>query len=245
MTKEEIIVTIVGAVLSSGIFNMIFSHILYNNKLKKELKIKGSDMIAKEICESLQSVRNMELKLTVQEIFDMEGELEQRGSQVNMFDGECIYPEIFNDWDSYNDFHEMVQECRNKHEKNLSCKMALNVVFIDRYIYQLGLFMAENGGEEMLPMWGTIFIFDLQKWQKKIDKMLVKEINRYSYKLESHKTWKWNFWRKKELEKQWESTILYYLLYKKCRRRDKKKMEIFEMMLNEIFSENEDEALQE
>ena len=38
METEEMIVTIIGAVLGSGILNCIITHILYSNRLKKELK---------------------------------------------------------------------------------------------------------------------------------------------------------------------------------------------------------------
>lgn len=232
----EIVLAVISTILGSSVINGILTHFLYKNKLKKELQSKGHEMIANEIGESLQFVRNMELKLTVQEIYNVEHELDNRGSQVNLFGGECIYPEIFNNWESYNLFREMIYECRSKYEKNLSVKIALNIVFIDRYINQLSLFMSENGGEDVLPIWGTIFIFDLQKWQKKMDKMLVKEINKYAYKLESHETKKWTRLRKKELTKQYEGTILHYLLTEQCKKKDKEKMEQIKNAINMMFS---------
>lgn len=242
MTKEEIIVTVICALLGSSVLNGLITHILYKNKLEKDLKNKGHDMIAQEIGKSLQFVRDMELLLTVQELYNVQSELAQRGSQVNMLGGEAIYPAIFNDWDAYNSFRNIVHECRNKYEKNLSVKIALNLVFIDRYINQLSLFLKENGGEELLPFWGTIFIVDLQKWQRKMDKMLVKEINKYTYKLESHETKKWTKMRKRELIEQFQSTILYFLLNGECRKRDKKKMEILKNTLDNIaFTQNCDE----
>lgn len=117
----------------------------------------------------------------------------------------------------------------------------MNLVFIDKYIRQLSLFLSEHGGETFLPFWGTIFIFDLQKWQKKMDRILVKEINKYTYKLESHETRKWAKIRKKELIKQFEGTILYYLLTGKCKKRDKKRMEIIKNLLDSVFSSEKNE----
>ncbi len=235
MTEDEIILTVIGAVLSSSVLNGILTHILYKNKLKKELKIKGHEMMANEIDKSLQSVRSMELKLTVQEIYDVQNVIEQRKSQVNLFEGEAIYLEIFNDWKTYNGFKEVIAECRRKYERNLSVKTALNLVFIDRYIQQLSLFLAEHGGEDMMPFWGTVFIFDLQKWQKRMDKLLIKEINQYTYKLESHETIKWKIMRKKELIWQYENTILFYLINNKCKRKNRKKMEYIKEMLHEML----------
>ena len=43
-------------------------------------------------------------------------------------------------------------------------------------------------------------------------KLLVKEINKTTFKLESHTTKKWELLRKRELEKQWKETLLYYLI---------------------------------
>lgn len=239
MEKAEIVIAVISTILGSSVLNGILTHFLYKNKLKKELEAKGHEMIASEIGKSLQFVRNMELKLTVQEIYDVENVLNERGSKVNMFEGECIYPEIFNDWESFNSFREIVHECRMEHEKNLSVKSALNLVFIDRYTSQLGLFMSENGDESTLPIWGTIFIFDLQKWQRKMDKLLVKEINKYGYKLESHETKKWKILRKIELTKQYNKTILHYLLTGTCSKRDKKKMEFIKNGIEMIFSSKE------
>lgn len=241
MEKADIVFAVISTILGSSVLNGILTHFLYKNKLKKELQAKGHEMIANEIGKSLQFVRNMELMLTVQEIFDVSNELDNRGSEVNLFEGECIYLGIFNDWESYDRFAEIIHQCRRDHERNLSVRTALNIVFIDRYIRQLGLFMAENGDESALPIWGTIFIFDLQKWQKKMDKLLIKEINKYGYKLESHETKKWKILRKSILTKQYEKTILHYLLTGKCRKRDKKKMEFIKNGIEMMFSSESEE----
>lgn len=230
MTKEEIIITVVGAIFSSGLINIIITHILYNSKLKKEFKYKGNDMLAKDIENSLQFVRNIELEIMKQEVYSFDNIIKQK-MQINVFNPDCIYPEIFNDWDSYISFMDKIQEIRKVHEKNLPCKIALNIVFIDRYIKQLSLFMSDNGGETMLPFWGTIFIYDLQKWGIKVDRLLVKEINKYIYKLESHNGIKWKLERLKELDRQYKGTILYYLINGKCKRRDRKRMKCIQTCL--------------
>ena len=55
MQKQEIIFSIISTILGSSVLNGIVTHILYNNKLKKELKYKGNDMIAQDIANSLQA----------------------------------------------------------------------------------------------------------------------------------------------------------------------------------------------
>ena len=61
--------------------------------------------------------------------------------------------------------------------------------------------------------------------------MLAKEINKYSSKLESHASNKWKRLRKKELTKQYESTILHFLLTDKCPLRYKKMMTNLKIIL--------------
>lgn len=235
MDRKEIIITIVAAVISSGIFNIIITSILYKSNLKKELKFKGNNLQASEIEASLQAFRELELKIKTQELYNAEEELRNRGAGVNFFGGEAIYPAIFNDWDSINEYHELISECRKKYEKNLSCKLALNLVFIDRYIWQACLFMAENGAD--LPFWGTILIADLRNWQAKVDKMIVSKINKYTYRLESHETKKWLRLRKKELDQQYESTVLHYLITGRCNRKDSAKMKLVDGILHTMATE--------
>lgn len=229
MDRKEIIITIIAAVISSGIFNIIITSILYKSNLKKELKFKGNHLQASEIEKSLQVFRELELRIKTQELYNAEEELSNRGSGVNFFGGEAIYPAIFNDWDSFNEYREQISECRVKYEKNLSSKLALNLVFIDRYFWQASLFMAENGAD--LPFWGAVFIADLHTWQTKVDKMIVSEINKYTYKLESHETKKWNRLRKTEIESQYESTVLHYLVTGEFRPKDTTKMKLVDKIL--------------
>ena len=230
------IISLIAAIISSGLINSFLSHILYSSKLKKELKLKGPGTLAREIENSLIAFRDLELGITPIEIFQIEDVLSEKGSLVNFFGGECIYPEIFNDWESFDAYREKVRECRTKHEKNLNCRLALNLVFIDRYLMQLSSFMA--GNEERLPMWGTIFIFDLQQWQRRVDVLTVREINSCKYKLESHETRKWEKLRKIEVEQQYQNTILSFLLTGETNRKDREFLEDFKSRLITVLTED-------
>lgn len=237
--KEEIIVYVISFILGSSVLNDIITHFLYNNKLRKELKNRGDDIIANGIAESLCSFRDLELQITDQEIYDAENELNKRGSSVNFFEGEVIYPVILNDWSSFNSFLEQVRICRKRYERNLSCRLALNLAFIERYLMQLSLFVCENGGETTLPLWGTIIYYDLQKWQKRIDRLLIKEINKHIYKLESHAGRKWAILRGKEWEKQYKDTVLHFLLTNECPAFQRRRMNALRTYLDLILEENE------
>lgn len=223
MDKSEFIKAIIIAIIGSSTLNGIVTHLLYNNKLKKELKYKGNNAIAKEIGSSLQCFRDIELQLKVQEIYNISNQLDEK-SRINFWGGECIYQEIFNTRESLVKYMNNIRNCRINHEKNFSCKTALNLVYIDRYFLELIQFIKKFGDDVDYPLWGTVFIADLNKWQAKIDKLLVKEINRYTYKLESHETIKWKLLRKKEVEKQFQKTILYSLVTGKIKGKKNNKL---------------------
>lgn len=165
MNRKEVI-TIVVAILSSGVINIFITNILYGRQLRKELKQKGNDKISQDIEKSLQYYRELELKLKTQEIFNFEDRLKDKNSNINMFEGEVIYPEVLNDFKTMNEFIEDIQICRKEHEKNFSCRLALYLVYIDRYFQELRLYSATIQESE-LPLIGTVLIFDLQEWQKK------------------------------------------------------------------------------
>lgn len=71
--------------------------------------------------------------------------------------------------------------------------------------------MSEHGTEADLPIWGTIFIFDLQKWQTHVDKLLIKEINKYNYKLESIELPNGIDYERKKLKK--DITKRFYIIF--------------------------------
>lgn len=110
MNRKEVI-TIVVAILSSGVINIFITNILYGRQLRKELKQKGNDKISQDIEKSLQYYRELELKLKTQEIFNFEDRLKDKNSNINMFEGEMIYPEVLNDFKTMNEFIEDIQIC--------------------------------------------------------------------------------------------------------------------------------------
>lgn len=241
MDNSSITITMITTIVGSEVFSTIISHILYNKKLNKELKSKGVSMIADEIQKGLMTFRDIELYTLTQEFYNIEYELELHSDDINMFEPKPIYPEFFNNWKSYNLFWEKIRKCRKEHEKLFSCKIALYLVYIDRYLTQLSIYMSKfteiNGLEDkdVLPVFGTIFIFDIQDWQRKLDVLLVKELNKCTNKLESHETKKWRKIRKKVLEKQWEDSLFYAVKEEDYHKHNREKINmITETIYNEF-----------
>lgn len=236
---DEMLLPIITAILGSGLINCILTHFLHSNKLRKEVEIKNNSMIAEKVAESLEYFRDMELMLTTFEIYDVDNVLKEKGAKVDVIDMNCaFYPAVFTDKKSLVEFINKIRECRSKHEKYLSCRLALNVVFIERYMMKVLLFAKDYTGENILPTIGAFLVVDLQKWQRRIDKILVREINKATFKLESHETEKWRLLRKWELEGKWKNTLLYYLIEGKCAKYNRKKMEFAKEMFEKAMSGN-------
>lgn len=235
MLKNEFLISLLINFIVDTLVILI-THILYSSKLKKELKNEGKSITSKQVEESLQFFRDVELETNKQEIFNIEELLKDKGSSIDLIDGEAIYPEFFNNWQSFNNFYDKIHECRQKYEKNLSCEVALNLIFIDRYLYKLSLFVSENGNEKMLPFWGTIFIVDLKKWRNKLDLLLVNELNKHNFKLESHESKKYYRLRKKILVKQYENTILNYLITNEYPKSKTKTMNMVKILIKGVLN---------
>lgn len=96
-----------------------------------------------------------------------------------------------NDPESLMNFHNEINSCRRKYEKTLDCKTAINLLFIDRYIKQLMIYLSGFQDKRIMPALGMIIIFDIQSWQKRCNRGLVYRINNQKYKLEYQDGYKW------------------------------------------------------
>ena len=63
MSREEIIVTVIAAILSSSFLNGLITHFLYKNKLKKEQEMGHKNMIGEKVKEALLEAVNVNIKM--------------------------------------------------------------------------------------------------------------------------------------------------------------------------------------
>ena len=237
----EIIVPIVASgVLSGTVLNGIVTHILYNKKLKKEQRIKFENMIGDKIVDALLYVKELTKKSSVIEIYGIDEKLEQH--EFSAFDRNVIYPEIMNSDKDLQNFLEMIRKCRENYEEYLDCAIVLQIVYIDRYICELIKYYKELDQEEIegiLPALGTILIIDIQKWQKNCDKMLIRRLNKAKCKMEVQFGRKYNFLRKRIVEKQWEKSQLYVLINGPQKKKDEIALFLVQGLLKEAIEKQE------
>ena len=237
VTKLQLILSVISTVLGSTVLNGILTHILYSRKLKKDKGVKFENMIGEKIAEALLSVARLTKKAKGIEIYDINSELET--GSLDVFNGNTIYPEIMNDVESLNMFMGAISTCRNEQEEYLDCAIALQVVFIDRYITELRVFAGRYGTQQIYPVLGTVIIFDLQKWHKKCDKMLIRRLNKTKCRLEYHGGVKWKILRKWIVERQWKQSWLYQLKNGASKKKNEPMVHMIEKVLNNVYEDPE------
>lgn len=227
---SKIIVAIIGAIAG-----VILTHFFYKSKLHKEQKVRFEDVIGNRIAESLLNIRDIVKISETVEIYNIVGELRDRGSKLDFLDGGARYPAFFNDWKSYNLFMDEISKARKLYEKNVDCETALYLLYINRYLYQLSAFMSEFGNEKLLPVFGAIFLPDILDWRKKFDKVLVKKINSHKCKLETHSGRKYKAKRKKIVEERWKKSLLQIAITGKAvDKKGEKALPLIQLFIYEI-----------
>lgn len=204
MNKIEIISTIIVAVITSGGFNVILTHFLHSKKLKKEQRMGYKNMIGEKISEALLAVRDLELKCSVIEIYEIENELNNKS--FDSFGVLPIYPAITSNDETWFDFFNQVMNARKEYEKYLGFKEASYLYYMERYcenfIHIVGSYKIN------LKEAGAIFVADFQNWQKQYEKLLVKRINNPKYKVYDKNSKRWEYAKEKVMKKLWDRSLL-------------------------------------
>lgn len=231
MAKEEIVVSIIVAIISSGVINTLISNYLYKKRLDEDQKRKVGELLDDKILTALLETRNVALMLKPIEILNAKEILDDGNEPLNLFQGKVIYQEVMHSRETLQSFMDKICLCRKEYENFLSVEIALNLCFIERYVGNLLIYSRKFESEEIIRVLGTLFIHDLQDWMREFDKMIVNEINKKTFLLESHETDKWNEKRAEILEKRWEETFLYAIVNNK-ESKDDDKQAIIQMMQN-------------
>lgn len=203
----KITIAIIGAVLG-----VIVTHIFYKSKLRKEQKVRFDGMIGERVANALLKIRDVEQIALLIDLYELNDIIDKHNDKFDFLNEGTKYLSIFNNWNSYNEFMNQIVDVRRNFEKDVDCETSLYLLFIERYLMQLGMYMKGFNDECLLPTLGTIFSYDIQKWQREFDKILIKKINSHACKLEPHYGKKWNKKREKIVERNWNNTILQALI---------------------------------
>ncbi len=130
------------------------------------------NVIGDKVAQALDAVRDLELKIKVQEIYQVEDCFEKKN--IDMFNPGAVYPAIMNSAKDFIGFTNQVNRARDLYEKYLDYQTAAYLYYMEKYSMNLAKYIADNQPLG-LQVAGAIFYGDLQKWQKKYDKLIIKK----------------------------------------------------------------------
>lgn len=206
----NIINTKIGVAVMTAVITASLNLIYNKWHIKKEQKVRFENVTGDRTAEALCAVRDIELKARNKEVYDIKNRMNE--PNLDMFSPGRIYPEIMNSPNDFTNFFECVSEARGEYERYLDYKTAAFLYYMENYCLTLMKYMADHQPLEF-PLAGTAFIFDLQKWQKAYEKEIVKRINRPKYHVCAKDGWRWEYEKKKIMNKFWKRSILYGLIY--------------------------------
>ncbi|RBP61046.1 hypothetical protein DES36_11545 [Alkalibaculum bacchi] len=201
----DILKNIMIAIISGG-FGIVLTHVFYKSKLRKEQEVRFQNTIGDNMAESLLAVRDIGLKASVVEIYDIDYILEEQKGEFD-FSSNAQYPSIMTNREIFLGFHSELMSARRIYGKNLPRDVAAYIWYAEKYFGHLIGYLGSLDKID-LPTFGTIFLKDIQEWQISFDRMLVKRINSNPTKLELHSGIRWRIEKKKVLNKLWGKTIL-------------------------------------
>ena len=211
MSRTEIIVSIIIAVLGSAGLNGLITHMLYNSKLKKEQKMRAKDIIWEKIVSAFEEIRQLEQKAKEQEIFDFESIFKKEG-YTDFFKDVGHYPAIMDSFDTFFGFFKEVNDARGKLALYIDPEVGAYLYYMHSYSMKLMEYMKKNNLVENYPLAGCFFFQDILNWQTHFDDVIVKRLNRSSYKLYSEHGEKWEKAKKKVEDKLWNESVLCKLI---------------------------------
>lgn len=205
----NIVNTKIGVAVVTAVATTILN-VIYNMwRMNKDQKMRFENVIGDKVAQALDAVRDLELKINVQEIYQVEDCLEKKN--MDMFNLGAVYPAIMNSVQDFTDFMNQVNKAREEYEKYLDYKTAAYLYYMEKYSMNLAKYIADNQPLG-LQVAGAIFYGDLQKWQKKYDKLIIKKINRQKCRLYSKDGWRWEQAKKDVMNKLWKKSVLYGLM---------------------------------
>lgn len=223
----------------------LITYVFNKRKLRQEQKMRSEDIIGNAIQETLLLIRDLELECLVWEVYNIQEKLKNVSVYEDYWEDGAKYVAFFSDWKLYLNFENKINSIRIEKEKYVDCEIKAYLVFIQKYLRQLGVFMKSFNNEKLLPALGTIFICDIEKWQIKFDKALIRKMNSHKYKLESHSTKKYQKKRKKIVEKTWKHTLLNLLISERpTNRKEKEVLYKLQLFIKDI-NNNQDKYIQE
>lgn len=168
----------------------VITHFFDMRKFKKERHNKYQDKIGENIASALTAVREIVLSTKSIDVYsDSIGYASVDSTKA--FSDTLLYPAFMENKDTLLEMCTSVSEARGKHEPYLDLMSAAYLYVFERYLMNLAMYIGKHDYVDELDTLGCVLIIDIQKWEEKFDRHLVKRINRPHYRLFSRHGWVW------------------------------------------------------
>lgn len=181
-----------------ALITAIITHFFTIRKIKREQSIKYKAELGNKIGNTYIELREIISKLTSIEIYGITNQIPSINNILNLKDN-VIYPSFMSTYDSLCDSLKEISNARAKHEEFLDISSASMLYGLERYLFSLICYVAENDFTNDCDFVGCIVISDVQKIKLDFDKLLVRRLNHPLYKLFHQKSIFWSL-RKKWVE---------------------------------------------
>ena len=168
----------------------VLTHFFDMRKIKKERHGKYKDTIGENIASALIAVREVALSTKSIEIYQHSID-NSPANNTNAIKESVYYPAFMTNKDTLLKMCTSVSEARGKHEPYLDLMSAAYLYVFERYLMNLALYVGKHSYHDELDTLGCVLIIDIQKWEEKFDRHLVKRINQPHYRLFSRHGWIW------------------------------------------------------
>ena len=209
------------------VITAIVTHFFDSRKQRNEQKRRYLETVGSRISDALVCAREICEKTRAIEVFTDDGKLHtENAKDTNAFRDYAWYPGFMTEKETLAEFVSAVAEARAKHEPYLDLVSASYLYVLEKYLFDLLLYVKQNELMKSLPLLGCAVIFDIQKWEQSFDRHLVKQINQPHYKLFSRhgnswekakKTAEQEFLKESELQKLMLGTSEFPIVLAKSR----------------------------
>ncbi|MGN1165087.1 MAG: hypothetical protein ACI4S2_01500 [Lachnospiraceae bacterium] len=209
---EWLKVLIAGGLIA-GVISMI-NFLLPNYGLKGKKKIEINTEQAKDKINAIKKVIEFEQKANIIEDVNIVHPKLFGIRRITPGENQLIYMSIVEDRNNLIDFWNELAEIRRSEDIWLSRKVSAYLLYAEKYIMDFLEFLKyiEYIENDLYPF-GLLIAPDIQRWQRKLDAILVQELNDVPFEMESHSGDEWEY-EKEILEESYKQTVLYSLIHK-------------------------------
>lgn len=190
----------------------ILTHVFDGRKLKKQQQIAFQESLGKKIVDAY--IKTREIILQLETIEALPESIQFTRENREKAEGLFYYPAIMEDIQTLSEYGIKVSDTRRQFEPYLNNKAAAFLLILERYLMEVATFIGNNELQDKTKRVGILVHPDLQKIEKAFDDVIINEINKPKYYLESKNTWRYKLTKTALKKKYIDHSVLMGILDK-------------------------------